>query len=194
MAEANAVGRAWVVGSTETPDDLTVVMNLDTVPARARVDLQRVVRDHAGRLRERGPRSTRVRTARKRGVDSFDPTTFTSTFVPNPNLVVGPWIASPEGFDSGDAKVAAMASGEIDVIQDFTVTDEHLLSDDSVTVSRPPSANHRNILVQHPAPRRWAVDSAAREAVAYAVDRQRIDTVYQGEAGTTMSSTSCFHR
>jgi peptide/nickel transport system substrate-binding protein len=78
-----------------------------------------------------------------------------------------------------------MASGEIDVIQDFTVTDgSNLLNDDGITVLRPPSANHRKIWFNTQLPEGGPfTDVRVRQAVGFAVDRQRIiDTVYQGEA------------
>ena len=192
MAEANAgVGGAWVAGSTETPDDLTVVMNLENpngnLPVLVSIyNAQSPITpvDYAsGTTLDESPNGTGAWV-----LDSFDPTTFTSTFVPNPNWwggAVNLDRITLQGFDSGGTKVAAMASGEIDVIQDFTVTDgSNLLSDDNVTVLRPPSANHRKIWFNTQLPEGGPfTDPRVRQAVAYAVDRQRIvDTVYQGEA------------
>ncbi len=192
MAEANAgVGGAWVAGSTETPDDLTVVMNLEkpngNLPVLVSIyNTQSLITpvDYAnGTVLDERPTGTGAWM-----LDSFDPSTFTSKFVPNPNW----WGGSVNldeitllGFDSGGTKVAALASGEIDVVQDFTVTDgSNLLTDNNVTVLRPPSANHRKIWFNTQLPEGGPfTDVRVRQAVAYAVDRQRIvDTVYQGEA------------
>ena len=89
MAEANAgVGGAWVAGSTETPDDLTVVMNLEkpngNLPVLVSIfNTQSLITpaDYAnGTVLDDRPTGTGAWM-----LDSFDPTTFTSKFVPNPN-------------------------------------------------------------------------------------------------------------
>jgi peptide/nickel transport system substrate-binding protein len=192
MAEVNAgVGDVWVAGSTETPDDLTVVMNLErpngNLPALVSIynpqSLITPVDYSSGTTLDDRTTGTGAWM-----LDSFDPTTFTSVFVPNPNW----WGGSVnldritlQGFGSGGTKVAAMAAREIDVIQDFTVTDGgNLLTDDGLTKLRPPSANHRKIWFNTQLPEGGPfTDVRVRQAVGYAVDRQRIvDTVYQGEA------------
>ncbi len=170
MAEANAgVGGAWVVGSTETPDDLTVVMNLENpngnLPVLVSIyNAQSPITpvDYAsGTTLDESPNGTGAWV-----LDSFDPTTFTSTFVPNPNWwggAVNLDRITLQGFDSGGTKVAAMASGEIDVIQDFTVTDgSNLLERRQRHRVRPPSANHRKIWFDTQLPEGWAVHRPRR--------------------------------
>jgi len=118
----------------------------------------------------------------------FDPTAFRASFAPNPNWWGGAVkldTVTLQGFETGGTKVAAFAAGEIDVIQDFSISDgATLLSDDSVTVIRPPAANHRQIWfnTQLPADSPFT-DPRVRQAVCYAINRQQlVDTVYEGEA------------
>jgi len=186
-------GLAGVVsaGAVETPDDLTAVINLDSANGNLPVLLSLfnpqslitpVDYDKDTTLDQR-PTGTGAWM-----LDSFDATTFRSKFVPNPNW----WGGSVKldsfellGFEGGGSKVAAFASGEIDIIQDFSVADgSSLLTDDSVTVLQPPSTNHRKLFMntQLPADSPFT-DARVRQAVAYAVNRQQIvDTVYEGQA------------
>lgn len=192
MAEVNAgVGGLWVAGSTETPDDLTVVMNLETpnanlIEAVSIYNPQSLITpaDYtSGTTLDERPTGTGAWV-----LDSWDPTTFTASYSPNPNW----WGGSVnlegitlQGFDSGGTRVAALAAGEIDAVQDFSVSDgSNLLTDDGVTVLRPPSTNHRKLWFNTQLPEGGPfTDVRVRQAIGYAVDRQRIvDTVYQGEA------------
>lgn len=120
-------------------------------------------------------------------LDSFDPSAFRATFSPNPNWWGGSVNLDSvvmQGFDSGGTKVAAMAAGEIDVIQDFSVADgANLLDDPNITVLRPPAANHRQLWFNTQLPEGGPfTDARVRQAVCYAIDRQSIvDTIYEGE-------------
>ena len=121
-------------------------------------------------------------------LEDFDPSAFRATFVPNPNWWGGAVNLDSvvlQGFDSGGTKVAAMAAGEIDVIQDFSVNDgANLLDDPNITVIRPPSANHRQLWFNTQLPEGGPfTNPLVRQAVGFAVNRQQIvDTVYEGEA------------
>ncbi len=192
MAEVNAgVGGVWVAGTTETPDDVTVVMNLETpnanLPALVSIyNPQSLVTpaDYA---------SGTVLNERTTGtgawvLDSFDATTFTAKFTPNPNWWGGSVnldSVTLQGFDSGGTTIAAMAAREIDAIQQYSVAEGGtLLGDDGITTLRPPSANHRKIWFNTQLPEGGPfTDARVRQAVAYAVNREQIvATVYQGEA------------
>ena len=178
-------------GSTETPDDLTVVMNLDTpngnVPALLSLFNPQTLITPADYDAET------TLDARPAGtgawmLDSFNATTFEATFLPNPNW----WGGSVNlesvtlaGFESGGTRVAAMQAGEIDVIQDFTVLDgSSLLDAEGINVLQPPSANHRQLWFNTQLPEGGPfTDVRVRQALAYALDRQQIvDTLYNGEA------------
>lgn len=121
-------------------------------------------------------------------LQDFDPSAFRATFVPNPNWWGGGVnldSVTLQGFDSGGTKVAAMAAGEIDVIQDFSVNDgANLLNDPNITVIRPPAANHRQLWFNTQLPEGGPfTDPRVRQAVGFAVNRQQIvDTIYEGEA------------
>ncbi|MEL6890061.1 MAG: ABC transporter substrate-binding protein [Actinomycetota bacterium] len=121
-------------------------------------------------------------------LDDFDPSAFRATFVPNPNWWGGSVNLDSvvlQGFESGGTKVAAIAAGEIDVIQDFSVNDgANLLDDPNVSVIRPPSSNHRQLWFNTQLPEGGPfTDPRVRQAVCYAINRQQIvDTIYEGEA------------
>ena len=192
MVEVNAgVGGLWVAGSTETPDDTTVVMNLE----RPNGNLPTLVSifNAQSAITPADYVNGTVLDERTTGtgawvLDSFDATTFTTTFVPNPNWWGGAVNLDKitlQGFDSGGTKVAAMAAREVDVIVDFSVADGGtLLGDDDIVKLRPPSTSHRKIWFNTQLPEGGPfTDKRVRQAVAYAVNRQQIvDTVYQGEA------------
>jgi peptide/nickel transport system substrate-binding protein len=118
----------------------------------------------------------------------FDPTAFRASFVPNPNWWGGAVkldTVTLQGFETGGTKVAAFAAGEIDVIQDFSISDgATLLGDDNVKVIRPPAANHRQVWFNTQLPTDSPfTDARVRQAVCYAINRQQlVDTVYEGEA------------
>ena len=186
-------GLAGVVaeGTSEAPDDQTVVLNLEkpngNLPALVSIyNPQSLITpaDYAdGTVLDERSTGTGAWA-----LDSFDATTFTATFTPNPNWWGGAVNLDKitlQGFDSGGTKVAAMAAREVDVIQDFSVTDGGtMLDDDGITVLRPPSANHRKIWFNTQLPEGGPfTDARVRNAVGFAVNRQQIvDTVYQGEA------------
>ncbi|MDG1695371.1 MAG: ABC transporter substrate-binding protein [Ilumatobacter sp.] len=190
MAEAGA-GLAGVIsaGSTETPDDLTVVMNLDS-PNGSLPVLVSLFNANA-LVTPADFTSGTVLNDRKTGtgawmLEEFDPASFRARFVPNPNWwggAVNLDSVTLQGFDSGGTKVAAFLAGEIDVIQEFKISDgATLLSDSSVTVLRPPSSNHRQLWFNTQLPEGGPfTDPRVRQAVGYAINRQQIvDTVYEG--------------
>ncbi len=120
--------------------------------------------------------------------ESFDASTFTVKFTPNTNWwggAVNLDSITLQGFDSGGTMVAAMAAGEVDVIQNFAVADGgNLLSDDSFVLLKPPSANHRQLWFNTQLPEGGPfTDPRVRQAVGYALDRQQmVDTLFQGQA------------
>ena len=190
MAEAGA-GLAGVIsaGSTETPDDLTVVMNLDS-PNGSLPVLVSLFNANA-LVTPADFTSGTVLNDRKTGtgawmLEEFDPASFRARFVPNPNWwggAVNLDSVTLQGFDSGGTKVAAFLAGEIDVIQEFKISDgATLLNDSSVTVLRPPSSNHRQLWFNTQLPEGGPfTDPRVRQAVGYAINRQQIvDTVYEG--------------
>lgn len=116
-------------------------------------------------------------------LERFEASTFTSRFVPNPDWWGGGVNLDAvefRGFEQG--AVAAMQARDIDVIQQFpAIQGDALLNDPEFTVLTPPSAAHRevwfNMLVEP-----WQ-QKPARQAVAYAINRQRmIDSLFQGQA------------
>ncbi len=193
MAEAGAgVAGVLSAGTTETPDDLTVVMNLDAPNGNLPVLVSlfnpqslitpadyssgTVLNDRSDRHRSLGARGFRP-------VELPRP-----TFAPNPNWwggAVNLDSVTLQGFDSGGTSVAAFAAGEIDVLQSFSISDgATLLNDSSVTVLRPPSSNHRQLWFNTQLPEGGPfTDPRVRQAVGYAINRQQIvDTVYEGQA------------
>jgi len=192
MVEVGA-GLAGVAsaGSTETPDDLTVVMNLDSPNGNLPVLMslfnpQSLITpvDYAnGTTLNDRPTGTGAWM-----LENFDPLAFTASFVPNPNWWGGAVKldrTTLQGFESGGTKVAAFSAGEIDIIQDFSIADgATLLTNDEVTVYKPPSANHRQLWFNTQLPEGGPfTDARVRQAVCHAVNRQQlVDTVYQGEA------------
>jgi peptide/nickel transport system substrate-binding protein len=190
---AAGAGLAGVVseGTTEAPDDLTVVMNLDS-PNGALPALMSIYNPQS-LITPVDYASGTVLNERKTGtgawiLEDFDASSFRSTFVPNPNWWGGAVKLDSitlQGFEDGGTKVAAFAAGEIDVIQDFAVSfGATLLTDPSVNVLRPPASNHRQLWFNTQLPEGGPfTDPRVRQAVCYAVNRQQIvDTVYEGEA------------
>ena len=186
-------GLAGVVseGGVETPDDLTAVFNLDAANGNLPVLMslfnpQSVITPvdyEDGTTLDARPTGTGAWM-----LDSFNATTFESTFVPNPNWWGGAVnfdTVTLLGFDTPATRVAAMQAGEISVIQDFSVIDGGaLLGADNFNVLRPPSANHRQLWFNTQLPEGGPfTDSRVRQALAYALDREQIvDTLYQGAA------------
>jgi peptide/nickel transport system substrate-binding protein len=178
-------------GATEAPDDLTVVVNLDSPNGNLPVlvslfnpqSLVTPVDYTSGTTLDERPTGTGAWM-----LEDFDPTSFRSTFVPNPDWwggAVNLDRTTLQGFEGGGTKVAAFAAGEIDIIQDFSISDgATLLGDDSVNVIRPPAANHRQLWFNTQLPDGGPfTDVRVRQAVCYAVNRQQlVDTVYEGEA------------
>ncbi len=117
-------------------------------------------------------------------LDSFDATTFTVVFVPNPNW----WGGSVNldsitlrGFESIGTAVAAMQAREVDMVQQFNVIDgSALLNDANFTLLKPPAANHRQL---------WFntqdgqyTDALVRQALAYTLNReQMVATLFEGQ-------------
>ena len=89
-----------------------------------------------------------------------------------------------QGFDSGGTKVAAFLAGEIDVIQEFKISDgATLLNDSSVTVLRPAVLKSPPTVVQHATPRRWSIHRPPRPSgsrLTRSTVQQIVDTVYEG--------------
>ena len=120
--------------------------------------------------------------------ESFDPTTYTVTFTANDNY----WSGRPildnltlQGFDDAANSVAAMAAGEINIIQEFSAIDgAALLADDSFTTLQPPSANHRQVYFNTQLPEGGPfTNNLVRQALGYTLDRQQIvDVVFGGFA------------
>lgn len=192
MAEAGAgVAGVLSAGTTETPDDLTVVMNLDAPNGNLPV-LVSLFNANALITPVDYANGT-VLNDRKTGtgawmLEDFDPSSFRARFVPNPNWWGGAVkldSVTLQGFDSGGTSVAAFAAGEIDVLQSFSISDgATLLNDSSVTVLKPPSSNHRQLWFNTQLPEGGPfTDPRVRQAVGYAINRQQIvDTVYEGQA------------
>ncbi len=192
MVEVGA-GLAGVVstGTTETPDDLTVVMNLDAPNGNLPVlmslfnpqSLITPVDYTNGTTLNDRPTGTGAWI-----LEDFDASAFRASFVPNPNWWGGAVKLDRvvlQGFETGGTKVAAFSAKEIDIIQDFSISDgATLLQDDSVKVLKPPSANHRQLWFNTQLPEGGPfTDPRVRQAVCYAINRQQlVDTVYEGEA------------
>lgn len=190
---AVGAGLAGIVseGATETPDDNTVVINLDSPNGNLPVLLS--LFNPQSLITPVDYESGTVLNDRKTGtgpwmLDDFDASSFRSKFVPNPNWW-GPAVKldsiTLQGFESGGTKVAAFAAGEIDVIQDFSISDgATLLEDSSVKVLKPPSANHRQVWFNTQLPEGGPfTDPRVRQAVCYAINREQlVDTIYEGQA------------
>ncbi len=192
MAVAGA-GLSGVVseGNVETPDDLTAIVNLDAANGNLPVLLS--IFNPQSLITPADYTDGTVLDDRPAGTgawvfESFDPTSFTVKFTSNPNWWGGATNLDSitlQGFDSGGTQVAAMAAGEIDLIQFFTVADgASLLTDKSFVLIKPPSASHRQLWFNTQLPEGGPfLDARVRQAVCYAVDRQQlVDTIYQGQA------------
>jgi peptide/nickel transport system substrate-binding protein len=190
---AAGAGLAGIVseGATEAADDYTVVINLDSPNGNLPVLVS--LFNPQSLITPVDYSSGTTLDERKSGtgawmLEDFDPSGYRASFVPNPNWWGGAVKldrVTLQGFETGGTKVAAFAAGEIDIIQDFSISDgATLLQDDGVKVIRPPAANHRQLWfnTQLPADSPFT-DPRVRQAVCYAVNRQQIiDTVYEGEA------------
>ena len=190
---AVGAGLAGVVsaGGAEAPDDSTVVINLDSPNGNLPVlvslfnpqSLITPVDYSSGTTLSDRPTGTGAWM-----LADFDPSAFRAKFVPNPNWWGGAVkldSVTLQGFESGGTKVAAFAAGEIDIIQDFSISDgANLLQDDSVKVLRPPSSNHRQIWFNTQLPEGGPfTDPRVRQAVCYAINREQlVNTVYEGQA------------
>ncbi len=186
-------GLAGVVseGAVETPDDQTVVVNLDSPNGNLPVLIsiynpQSLITpaDYAdGTVLNERPAGTGAWI-----LEDFDASTFTAKFTKNENWWGGDVkldAISLQGFESGGTAVAAMAAREIDMIQSFSVSDGGtLLNDGEFTVLKPPSANHRQLWFNTQIPEDGPfADARVRQAVGYCLNRQQmVDTLYQGQA------------
>jgi peptide/nickel transport system substrate-binding protein len=186
-----AVGAGITGATVSTPDDLTAVVTLESPDGNLPVLLslfnpQSLITpvDYVSetKLDER-PDGTGAWM-----LEDFDATSFRAKFVPNPNWWGGSVkldSVTLQGFESGGTRVAAFAAGEIDIIQDFSVTDgSTLLDDDSITVLRPPSSNHRQLWFNTQLPEDGPfTNPLVRQAVCYGINREQlVNTVYQGQA------------
>jgi peptide/nickel transport system substrate-binding protein len=118
-------------------------------------------------------------------LDSFDASTFSANFVRNPDWWGGQTpLDSTElrGFADIGTAVTAMQSGDIDVIQQFSVIGgEGLLNDDSFVLLTPPSSAHRQVWFNLARPE--FESKPLRQALAWALDReQMVDTLFSGRA------------
>ena len=192
MVEVGA-GLAGVVsaGGAEAPDDSTVVINLDSPNGNLPVLVS--LFNPQSLITPADYTNGTTLSDRPTGTGAwmladFDPSAFRAKFVPNPNWWGGSVkldSVTLQGFESGGTKVAAFAAGEIDIIQDFSISDgANLLQDDSVKVLRPPSSNHRQIWFNTQLPEGGPfTDPRVRQAVCYAINREQlVNTVYEGQA------------
>jgi peptide/nickel transport system substrate-binding protein len=118
-------------------------------------------------------------------LDSFDPSTFVTRFVRNPDWWGGQTpLDSIElrGFADLSTAITAMQSRDIDVIQLFTVlAGSGLLDDANFTVLTPPAATHRQVWFN--TQQSQFTDKRLRQAIAWAVDRPfMVETLFQGRA------------
>lgn len=178
-------------GAVETPDDLTAVVNLDSANGNLPVLLS--IYNPQSLITPVDYTDGTVLDDRPSGTgawifESFDASTFTVKYTPNPNWWGGSInldTITLQGFDSGGTAVAAMAAREIDMIQQFFVADgANLLSDDNFTLLKPPSANHRQLWFNTQIPEGGPFsDPRVRQAVGYCLNREQlVETIYQGQA------------
>jgi peptide/nickel transport system substrate-binding protein len=118
-------------------------------------------------------------------LDSFDASTFSANFVRNPDWWGGQTpLDSIElrGFADIGTTVTAMQSGDIDVIQQFSVIGgEGLLNNDSFVLLTPPSSAHRQVWFNLAEPDFQS--KPLRQALAWSLDRQQmVDTLFSGRA------------
>ncbi|MGA9276826.1 ABC transporter substrate-binding protein [Ilumatobacter sp.] len=186
-------GLAGVVseGAVETPDDLTAIINLDSPNGNLPVLVS--IYNPQSLITPVDYTSGTTLNERTTGtgpwvLESFDPSSFRAVFVPNENWwggAVNLDSVTLQGFDSGGTQVAAMAAGEIDAIQQFSVSDgANLLDDSAFTLLKPPSSNHRQMWFNTQLPDGGPfTDPRVRQAACYAVNRQQlVDTIYEGQA------------
>ncbi len=175
----------------DLPDDLTVVVNLESPNGNFPVLVS--IYNPQSLITPADYSSGTTLDERTTGtgawiLDDFDPSSFRAKFVPNPNWWGGSVnldSVTLQGFDSGGTQVAAMAAGEIDMIQQFSVSDgANLLEDSSFTLLKPPSANHRQMWFNTQLPGGGPfTDVRVRQAACFAVNRQQlVDTIYEGQA------------
>ncbi len=118
-------------------------------------------------------------------LESFDASTFSANFVRNPDWWGGQTpldSAELRGFADIGTAVTAMQSGDIDVIQQFSVIGgEGLLNDDSFVLLTPPSSAHRQVWFNLAEPE--FESKPLRQALAWSLDRQQmVDTLFAGRA------------
>ena len=178
-------------GAVETPDDLTAVVNLDSANGNLPVLLS--IYNPQSLITPADYADGTVLNDRPAGTgawifESFDASTFTVKFTPNPNWWGGSVnldTITLQGFDSTGTAVAAMAAREIDMIQQFTVSDgSNLLNDGNFTLLKPPSANHRQLWFNTQLPEGGPFsDPRVRQAVGYCLNREQlVQTIYEGQA------------
>ena len=191
LIDAGILGDIATAGNIDTPDDLTMVVNLDKANGNLPVlvsifQAQSLVTPadySSGTVLDERPAGTGPWI-----LDSFDVNTFTAVFTANENYWGGRPILDTitlVGFESEGGRVAAMQARELDLIQSFGVVDgSSLLSDDAFTVLSPPSANHRQLWFNTALPSGGPfTDSRVRRAIAYCLDReQMVNTLFDGRA------------
>ncbi len=119
-------------------------------------------------------------------LESFDPSTFVAKFVRNPDWWGGqtPLDAIElRGFEELGTAMTAMASRDIDAIQQLQVIGgEGLLDDPDFVLLTPPSASHSQIWFNTQQGNEF-VDRLVRQALAYTIDReQMINSLFNGRA------------
>ncbi|HSF84341.1 MAG TPA: ABC transporter substrate-binding protein [Acidimicrobiia bacterium] len=186
-------GLAGVVseGAVETPDELTAVVNLDKANGNLPVLIS--IYNPQSLITPVDYDDGTTLDARQAGTgpwifDSHDPTTFTTVFKANDSYWGGrPFLDEVTliGFGSEGARVSAMQARELDMIQQFGVVDgRSLLNDDSFTVLKPPSANHRQLWFNTQLPEGGPfTDKRVRRAFGFMLDRQQmVDVLFEGFA------------
>ncbi len=184
------VSGVYSEGATETPDDTTVVVNLDKPNGNFPVlvslfnpqSLITPVGYSDGTTLDANPAGTGAWI-----FESHDPTTFTTVFKANENYWGGrPFLdeITLAGFGSEGAKVSAMQARELDMIQSFPVIEgTSLLNDPNFTLLKPPAANHRQLWFNTQLPEGGPfTDARVRRAFGFMVDRQQmVDVLFEGE-------------
>jgi peptide/nickel transport system substrate-binding protein len=178
-------------GATETPDDQTVVVNLDSPNGNLPVLISIYNPQSLVTPADYSDGTTLNERSAGTGpwiLESHDATTFTTVFTANEDY----WGGRPnldtitlQGFEDEGNKVAAMQARELDMIQDFgTVAGASLLNDGEFTVLSPPSANHRQLWFNTQLPAGGPfTDARVRRAIGFCLDRQQmVDTLFDGRA------------
>jgi peptide/nickel transport system substrate-binding protein len=189
MAEVNAgVGDVWSVGAVDASDPLTAVITLNAPNGNLPVLVS--IFNAQSLMTPADYSSGTTLDGRPAGTgpfmfDTYDATTFTVKFVPNPNWWGGAVMLDSVtilGFEAEGTKVAAMQAREIDMIQNFSILEGgQLLDDSNLTVLAPPSSNHRQLWFN--TQEGQFTDARVRQAICHCLNRpQMLSTLYEGRA------------